>query len=312
MDRPPVSRRRVHRLLVAAALGVAVLGAMPWSVAADEPSAPAGESPADPTADPSTDPSPDPTAPPEPTPAPTPPPAPTAAPTPAPTSAPTQTPNTALDHTPEPTTSQTPSPTTSRTPSPTPRITTTSLNLYRYSAMVRQYTNYWCVPATVQSMANLVLGTSNRTYARQSYIYRLTRMHNRYRYATRGNDPQGWAWSLRYFTHHRPYYARAYSDKNQAIASIASSLARTRQPVGVTVYSGTHAWVVLGYRQSFDRTEPSKKTLLGFYVSGPLGTARDRWPYRYLTVSQFKEVFTRYHEWQRRVIWEGKWVVVGQ
>lgn len=178
--------------------------------------------------------------------------------------------------------------------------------------MVRQYTNYWCVPATVQSMANLVLKTSNRTYARQAYIYRLTRMHNRYRYATRGNDPQGWAWSLRYFTRHKPYYARAYTDKNKAIASIVSSLSRTRQPVGVTVYRGTHAWVVLGYRQSYDRTEPSKKTLLGLYVSGPLGTARDKWPYRYMSVSQFKEVFTRYHEWQRRVIWEGKWVVVGQ
>ena len=191
-------------------------------------------------------------------------------------------------------------------------MATTSVNLYRWSAMVRQYTNYWCVPATVQSMANLVLRTSNRTYARQAYIYRLTRQHNRYRYATRGNDPQGWAWSLRYFTHHRPYYARAYTDKTRAINSIAASIARTRHPVGVTVYAGTHAWVVLGYRQSYDRTEPSKKTLLGLYVSGPLGTSRDRWPYRYMTVAQFREVFTRYHEWQRRVIWEGKWVVVAE
>jgi hypothetical protein len=310
MDRPSASRRRVHRLIAAAALGVAVLGAMPWPVAADESSAPSSEASADPSTDPSTDPSPSsgPTPTPDPTPAPTPPPEPTPDPTPAPTS----TANTPLDHTANPTASQTASPSTSRAPSPTPRISTTSLNLYRWSAMVRQYTNYWCVPATVQSMANLVLRTSNRTYARQSYIYRLTRMHNRYRYATRGNDPQGWAWSLRYFTHGRPYYARAYTDKMKAINSIAASIGRTRHPVGVTVHAGTHAWVVLGFRQSFDRTEPSKKTLLGFYVSGPLGTARDRWPYRYLTVSQFKEVFTRYHEWQRKVIWEGKWVVVGQ
>ena len=308
MDRPSTSRRRVQRLLVAAALGLAVLGAMPWPTAADKSSPPSTEA----TASPSTEPSPSsgPTPPPEPTPAPTPPPEPTPDPTPAPT--PDATPNTPLEQTANPTTTQTPAPTASRTPSPSPRLTTTSLNLYRWSAMVRQYTNYWCVPATVQSMANLVLRTSNRTYARQSYIYRLTRMHNRHRYATRGNDPQGWAWSLRYFTHGRRYIARAYTDKTTAINSIAASIARTRHPVGVTVNAGTHAWVVLGYRQTFDRTEPSKKTVLGFYVSGPLGTARDRWPYRYLTVSQFKEVFTRYHEWQRRVIWEGRWVVVGQ
>jgi hypothetical protein len=292
--------------LLAAVLGLVMVGAMPWSVAADE-SSPSPETSAEASTEPA--PTPDPTPPPEPTPAPTPPPEPT----PAPTAPPSPT-NVPLDHTPTPTTSQVASPTASATSSPTPRpsIVTTSMNLYRWSAMVRQYTNYWCVPATVQSMANLVLKTSNRTYARQAYIYRLTRMHNRYRYATRGNDPQGWAWSLRYFTRHRPYYARAYTDKNAAIRSIVSSLSRTRQPVGVTVYRGTHAWVVLGYRQSYDRTEPSKKTLLGLYVSGPLGTARDKWPYRYMTVAQFKEVFTRYHEWQRRVIWEGKWVVVGQ
>ena len=80
----------------------------------------------------------------------------------------------------------------------------------------------------------------------------------------------------------------------------------------MTVHGGTHAWVVLGYRTSHDPIEPTKKTILGFYVSGPLGTAADRWPYAYLTTAQFKQHFTRYHEWQRKVIWEGKWVVIAQ
>jgi hypothetical protein len=284
--------------MLAAVVGVGLLGAMPWSVAADESPSPSPEASLEPTADP--------TETPVPTPEPTPVPTPTPAPTPAPAAAPEPT-EPADTH--QPTPSPTPAPTTAPTP---PSTVLQSRNLYRYSAMVRQYTNYWCVPATVQSMANLVLGTSNKTYSRQGYIYKLTRQHNRYRYATKGNDPQGWAWSLRYFTGGRPYYGRAYTNKDTAIRSIADSIARTRHPVGVTVYSGTHAWVVLGYKQTYDRTEPSKKTLLGLYVSGPLGTTRDRWPYKYLTVAQFREVFTRYHEWQRSVIWEGKWVVVAQ
>ncbi len=179
--------------------------------------------------------------------------------------------------------------------------------------MVRQYTNYWCVPAATQSMVNLARGTSNRTYSTQRYYYRLTRQHNRYWYRTLGNDPQGWAWALRYFSRNTTTYAaRAYTNKTAAINAIAESIARTRDPVGVTVHRGTHAWVVLGFRQTYDPAEPAKKTLLGLYVSGPLGTSRDKWPYRYLTVSQFKEYFTRYHEWQRKVIWEGKWVVIAQ
>jgi hypothetical protein len=284
--------------MLAAVVGVGLLGAMPWSVAADESPSPSPDASLEPTADPTETPAP--------TPEPTPDPTPTPAPTPAPAAAPEPT-EPADTH--QPTPSPTPAPTAAPTP---PSTVLQSRNLYRYSAMVRQYTNYWCVPATVQSMANLVLGTSNKTYSRQGYIYKLTRQHNRYRYATKGNDPQGWAWSLRYFTGGRPYYGRAYTNKDTAIRSIADSIARTRHPVGVTVYSGTHAWVVLGYKQTYDRTEPSKKTLLGLYVSGPLGTTRDRWPYKYLTVAQFREVFTRYHEWQRSVIWEGKWVVVAQ
>jgi len=187
-----------------------------------------------------------------------------------------------------------------------------TVDVSRAGAAVTQFTSYWCVPATVQSMANLVLGTSNRSYSRQSYIYKLTRLHNRYRYTTLGNDPQGWGWTLRYFTNGKPYYPRAYTNKEEAITSIWSSIARTRNPVGVTVFSGKHAWVVLGYKLTYDLDEPAKKTLMGLYVSGPLGTSADRWPYKYLTVAQFRDVFTRYHEWQRSVIWEGKWVVLAQ
>jgi hypothetical protein len=69
---------------------------------------------------------------------------------------------------------------------------------------------------------------------------------------------------------------------------------------------------VLGYRTSHDAADPTDQTILGFYVSGPLGSSSDKWPYRYLTADEFRRYFTRYHEWQRSVIWEGKWVVIAQ
>ncbi len=187
------------------------------------------------------------------------------------------------------------------------------MNLYRSSAMVRQYTNYWCVPAATQSMLNLALGTSNRRYLTQKFYYKMTRQHNRYRYRTLGNDPQGWAWALRYFSRGATTYtARSFTDKDVAMGAIVESIARTRDPVGITIRGGTHAWVVLGYRTSTDPDEPSKRTILGFYVSGPLGSVADKWPYRYVTMTDFKRYFTRYHEWQRRVIWEDRWVIIAQ
>ncbi len=276
---------RVRRWLLAGALGLSMLGSMPWAVAAVE--APSPE--------------PTPTATPVPTPVPTP--APTATPAPTPTAAPTASPT------------ATPTPHPTATPGPTPRRTPviTKVNLYRSTAMVRQYTNYWCVPAATQSMVNLVRRTSNRSYLTQKFYYKMIRQHNRYYYRTRGNDPQGWAWGLRHFSRGTAMYAaRAYTDKQQALNAIVASIAKYKDPVGVTVRSGTHAWVVLGYRTSHDPIAPTRKTIMGFYVSGPLGSAADKWPYAYLTTAQFKSYFTRYHEWQRKVIWEGKWVIIAQ
>ncbi len=201
MERRATALGRLPRAILATVVGLTLLGATPWSALADESPAPTDTAPdAGPT--PTLDTAADATPTPAPTPSPTPDPTPDPTAAPEPTSAP-------VGHTPDPT--DTPSPTATPKPTPTPSSGSIVLsrNLYRSSAMVRQYTSYWCVPATVQSMANLVLGTSNRSYSRQSYIYKLTRLHNRYRYTTLGNDPQGWGWTLRYFTNGKPYYPRA-------------------------------------------------------------------------------------------------------
>ncbi len=98
--------------------------------------------------------------------------------------------------TPGPTATPTPAPTATPAPSHARRPSSPSVNLYRSSAMVRQYTNYWCVPAATQSMVNLVRSTSNRTLPDAEVLLQADRSHNRYAYATRGNDPQGWAWAF--------------------------------------------------------------------------------------------------------------------
>jgi hypothetical protein len=282
------------RLLLAAGLAMAATGVLPWPAAAADPS----ESPSAPIVEPTA------TAVPA-----TPTPVPTAAPTNAvtPQSDPTPAP------TPDPTASPTPGPTPGPTGTPPPGTTVSRMLLYRRTAMVRQYTNYWCVPAATQTMVNLIRGTNDRTYATQRRFYYVTRYHNRYVYKTRGNDPAGWAYALRYFTRWRTtYQARSFTNKTQAINAIADSIARTHQPVGVPVWGGTHAWVVVGYRSQADPNDPSKRTVLGLYVSGPLASPRDPWVYEYLSVATFRANFTRYHEWQRRVIWEGRWVIISQ
>ena len=120
-------------------------------------------------------------------------------------------------------------------------------------------------------MWNLLTETSNVTYARQQTLYSQIRKHNRYHYTTNGNDVQGWAWALRYYTD-EPYKARSFTSKTTAIRAIVEAIDRTGHPVGITVHHGTHAWVVLGYKAQPSATDPTKRTILGLLRQRPART----------------------------------------
>jgi hypothetical protein len=188
---------------------------------------------------------------------------------------------------------------------------TRTVDLSRDGAAVTQYTSYWCVPASTQTMLNLIKGTSDRSYATQGRLYKELRAANKYRYATRGNDVRGWA---RVLTAHLPagmgYADVSFSARADAYKAIVASMDRTLRPVGIVVDAGTHAWTVVGFRVHETVGVPGSQTILGFYVVGPLGSPRDPWPKAYYTVDQLSTRYTRYHEWQMSVIWEGKYVIV--
>jgi hypothetical protein len=299
-------RDRLTALLRAGLLAALALVVLPLpAFAADPGPDPSGDGPsAEATSDPTPAPTPDPTAAPTPDPTPAPAPDPTLDAGPAPKADPSTGP--------EPTPSPDPTASPSPGPTPTPPPDIVSKLLYRSSAITRQYRNYWCVPAAVMTMLNLVNDTSDTRWARQNTLYNMIRKHNRYRYRTNGNDIQGWAWAMRFYGG-EPYVAKAYTSKTTAIKSIVSAIDRTDHPVGITVHHGTHAWIVLGYKARPSSTDPSVKTILGFYVTGPLGPgSSDPWRYRYYSMATFRKVYGRYHESSRKVIWEGKYVLVSE
>jgi hypothetical protein len=188
---------------------------------------------------------------------------------------------------------------------------TRTVDLYRSGAAVTQYTSYWCVPAAAQTMINLATGRSDRSYATQSRLYTELRRANLYRYSTRGNDVRGWA---RVLTARLPagmgYADISFSSRSAAYLAIVKAMDRTGRPVGIVVDEGRHAWTVVGFSIRETPGVPNSTTVLGFYVVGPLGSPSDPWPKRYLTVSQLSSRFTRYHESQRSVPWEGLYVIV--
>lgn len=195
------------------------------------------------------------------------------------------------------------------TASPTERIRTVDLS--RSSAAVTQFTSYWCVPASVQTMLNLINGTSDRSVATQSRLYTELRQSNRYIYSSRGNDVRGWS---RVLSAHLPagmgYDDVSFTSRADAYLAIVKAMDRTKRPVGIVVDAASHAWTVVGFTVSETPGVLNSTTVLGFYVVGPLGSPTDPWPKKYLTTSQLSSRFTRYHEATRPVVWEGLYVIV--
>ncbi len=223
------------------------------------------------------------------------------------------------------TASPTPSPTaaTSPTASPAPTPAPTSAtagaavvitrSLYRSGAVVTQYTSYWCVPASVQTMANLILRTSDRSYATQKLLASATYRFNRYRYHGPGNDIRGWSGALNWrLPDSLPvaYRDRSYPTRTAALDAIVDAIDETGYPVGVTVWHGGHAWSVIGYRIRQVPGDRSSREILGFYVVGPLGSPRDPWPVRLMSVDAFLTNYNRYYEDRHREPWHGDYVLV--
>jgi len=240
-------------------------------------------------------------------------PAPTAVPTPTPTPTPTPAPTPSLLTASTPTPTPDPTPTPSAAPTPAPNPTVITRNLYRAGAVVLQYTSTWCVPASVQTMANLILGTRDTSYATQKLLASVTYRYNRYRYSGPGNDIRGWAGALNWRlpdTLPVVYRDRSYPTRMAALDAIVDAIDETGYPVGVTVWHGGHAWSVVGYRISQVPGDRSTRQILGFYVVGPLGAPRDPWPLRYMALDTFLGQYTRYYEDKDREPWHLDYVLV--
>ena len=182
--------------------------------------------------------------------------------------------------------------------------------MYRTGSAVHQFTSTWCVPANAQKMLNIINRTADRRYITQRRTNSQIRSLNGYRYTNGGNDVRGWARFLDAHVGGEWHYAdRSFQWRAQAINAMAEAIDRTGHPIGIVVAHGSHAWTVVGYRATVTEGVAGR-TIVGLFVSGSL--LRDPFAQRYMTLSQFAQHYTRYHEATRRVVWEGKFVIVSE
>jgi hypothetical protein len=177
--------------------------------------------------------------------------------------------------------------------------------------VTQQYTNYYCVPASVQTELNIGLRRSSTSNSYQKTIYTYGRKNLGYWTGGVGLDPQAWERALSYFSTDAVDYVDAtYGSYYAAIKAGALQMRRTGLPVGLLVYYGNHAWTMIGYTATADPLRTSAFRVTGVYVAAPFVRWTDPPAGTYLNYSQFARKMTPYIEQVRWTRWNGLYTIV--
>jgi hypothetical protein len=181
----------------------------------------------------------------------------------------------------------------------------------RKSPVTQQYTNYYCVPASVQTELNIGLLRNNTSNSYQRTIYYYGRKNLGYWTGGVGLDPQAWERALSYFGGSAVDYVDATFDSYYAaIKAGALQMRRTGLPVGLLVYYGNHAWTMIGYTATADPLRTNAFRVTGVYVAAPFVRWTDPPAGTYLSYSQFARKMTPYIEDVRWTRWNGRYTII--
>lgn len=152
-----------------------------------------------------------------------------------------------------------------------------SMNLYDRGDFVNQKTAYWCIPASTQTMINMMeRGRPNRSRKLQARLYRIgdnleedgsvSRERERDRF--RGMGISEWAGLLNRFGH-GPYGLAGFKSRQNALRKAARMMRKTGKPVGLVVWRGAHAWVMSGFSATADPALTRDFTVTSVWVHDP-------------------------------------------
>jgi len=185
----------------------------------------------------------------------------------------------------------------------------------RKNPVTQQYTNYWCVPASVQTELNIGLNGYSTSRSFQQAVYTYGRAHMQYKVSGLGLDPESWELSLSYFdtrvgNSHVDYRDDTFYTYTTAIKWGAIQMRKTGLPVGLLVYYGGHAWTMIGFTATADPLKTMAFKVTGVYVAAPFRAWTDPPPGTYYTFSQFGKKMTPYYEQSRWTHWNGRYTIV--
>jgi hypothetical protein len=157
------------------------------------------------------------------------------------------------------------------------RLRPFSMNLYRRGDFVNQKTAYWCIPASTQTMMNMMdRGRPNRSRKLQARLYRVGDHLEEDGSFSRDPEPDRfrgmgiseWAGLLNRYDY-GPYGLAGFKSRQNALRKAARMMRKTGKPVGLVVWRGAHAWVMSGFSATADPALTRDFTVTSVWVHDP-------------------------------------------
>jgi hypothetical protein len=127
-----------------------------------------------------------------------------------------------------------------------------AINLYEPGDFATEVLKHYCIPGAMQTMINVMEhGAKPASRAIQDRLYRLARRLSTDRLRGEGAEPEGWARGLEHLGYGK-FEVLVEKTRTAAILEAALALRRTGRPVGLLVWRGAHAWVMVGFRATAD------------------------------------------------------------
>lgn len=179
------------------------------------------------------------------------------------------------------------------------------MDLYRKRDFVTEATKWYCVPAAMLTMINIMSKGAEHSKATQKGLYQLARSLSTKTLVGKGAEPIGWARGLEQLGY-GGFEVGVHSSRRAAIQAAAKAIRMTGRPAGLLVWRGAHSWVMSGFRATADPAATDDFTVTHVfiedvwypYVSSIWGKSRP--PDSLVPVAALKEDYLKWRRPTRR------------
>ena len=139
------------------------------------------------------------------------------------------------------------------------------MDLYHRNDFVTEATKWYCVPAAMLTMINVMSKGADHARATQTSLYRLARKLSTKTLVGKGAEPIGWARGLEQLGF-GGFEVGVFATRREAVQAVANAIRLTGRPAGLLAWRGAHSWVVSGFQATRDPAVTDDYLVTGVYI----------------------------------------------